>query len=158
MSKIYTHASIVTLGETSSLQHMYFHEFFKLAGVTRELWVKDCVSGGVEDFGTRLALITRDATCAFKKDFFLYDPVRVELQFTAIQRTNTTLRFRFRHGETNELHAEGCQTIVFADAKKKITRIPENWKAAIYDYGDFTETLRPPAEQEVSRPGEANTG
>ncbi len=135
--KIYEYKSVVTIGDTNCTQNMYFLNFFKLQGIVRELWVRDCVEGGLVDLSKGLLLITRDANCKFIKDFYLYNNIIVRLQMTKIENTNTELRFRFYNADTSDLHSEGYQTIVFADSTHKLIRIPENWKAAINTYSDF---------------------
>lgn len=136
--KIYEYKSVVTIGDTNCTQNMYFLNFFKLQGIVRELWVKDCVENSLVDLSNGLVLITRYASCKFLKDFYLYNNVIVRLQFTKLENTNAELRFRFINADTSELHAEGFQTIVVADNTHKPKRIPENWRNAINTYSDFS--------------------
>ena len=84
MGKIYEYRTTVTIGDTNLLQHMYFVQFFTLQGVTRDLWVKEVVSGGLESIRNGLVLITRSAQCEYKKDFFLYDKVLIRMQIRNI--------------------------------------------------------------------------
>lgn len=142
MDAVYRYESVVTIGDTNLLQNMYFLNFFKLAAVTRELWVKDAVSTAARDLKEGLVLITRDASCSFRKDYLLWDPIVVELQFVELKQTNVRARFRFRHGATDELHAEGFNTIVFADAQHRVIRIPDNWRRAIERFADRDKTGR----------------
>ena len=137
VNEIYKYNSVVTIGDTDYTQTMFFFNFFKLQGICRELWVKDCVENGLADLRNSLVLITRDANCQFFKAFYLDNIIEVNLQFISRQRTNTKLRFRFYNLETHELHAEGIQTIVFVNSENKPIRIPENWKNAITKYADF---------------------
>lgn len=125
---------MVSIGDTNVMQNMYFLNFFKLQGIVRELWVKDCVEGGFEDMAKGLLLITKDAQCDFKKDFFLYDEIIVRYYFSKIGRTFAELNFEYFNGKNNELHAKGKQTIVFADQDHKVSKIPENWRGAITKY------------------------
>lgn len=139
METVYRYESVVTIGDTNVMQNMYFLNFFKLAAVARELWVKDCVPDAGRDLQEGLVLITRDAGCSFRRDFMLWDPIVVELQFVELRQTNVRPRFRFRHGDTGKLHAEGFNTIVFADARHRVTRIPDNWRCAIERFVDVGE-------------------
>lgn len=134
MNEVFEYKTIVTIGDTNALQNMYFLNFFKLQGVVRELWVKDSVKDGLADLANGMLLITKDARCNFKKDLFLYDEVTVKFYFTKINKTNTRLNFEFFNSRTNELHAEGNQTIVFANNQHKVIVIPDNWKDAIKRY------------------------
>ncbi len=43
MGKTYEYRTTVTIGDTNLLQNMYFTNVFKLQGIFRELWVRDCV-------------------------------------------------------------------------------------------------------------------
>lgn len=90
--------------------------------------------GGVEDLAQGMLLITKDAHCDFIKDFYLYDDIIVKLTFSRKANTNATICFSFYHADTNELHAKGYQTIVFADHEHKIIKMPPNWKAAIESF------------------------
>ena len=131
MNEVYEYKTTVTIGDTNALQNMYFLNFFKLQGIVRELWVKNKVSNGFEDLANGMILITKDARCNFKKNLFLYDDITVRLYISHIGRTNMRLNFQFYNSATNELHAEGNQTIVFADKTHRIIPIPDNWKEAI---------------------------
>ena len=99
MSKIFEYKSTVTIGDTNVLQNMYFLNFFKLQGISRELWVKDCVKNGLQDIANGMQLITKDANCSFIKDFFLYDEITVKLNFSKIEKTHTHLNFDFFNSE-----------------------------------------------------------
>jgi len=134
MSKIFEYESIVTIGDTNAMQNMYFLNYFKLQGIVREIWVKKFVKHGLQDLANGLLLITKDARCNFKKDFFLYDEISVKFYFTKISKTNTRLNTDFYHARTKELHANGSQTIVFADNQHKVIKIPDNWKEVIDQY------------------------
>lgn len=151
MGSVYEYRSTVTIGDTNLLQNMYFLQFFKLAGIARELWVRDCVPDGIKDLSEGLLLITKDAATSFVKDYFLYDPILVQLQFVQLRSASTQLRFRYFHAQTQELHAEGTQTIVFANMDHTIRRIPENWEAAITAYADFSKRSGPERNPENGR-------
>lgn len=134
MNKVFEYKTTVTIGDTNAMQNMYFLNFFKLQGIVRELWVKNSVENGLADLANGMILITKDARCNFKKDLFLYDDVTVKFYFTKIKKTNMRLNFQFFNSKTDELHAEGNQTVVFADNQHKVIMIPDNWKDAINTY------------------------
>ena len=135
MGKHYEYEYTVTIGDTNLLQNMYFLVHFKLQGITRELWVKNAVENGLRDLQNGLLLITKQASCNYHKDFFLYETLLIRLTFHDTQRTHTRLNFKIYEKETQELRAEGEQLIVFADAAThKLKRIPPNWKLAIQAY------------------------
>lgn len=134
MGRVYVHKSVVTIGDTDLMQGMYFINYLKLEAVTRELWMMDCVPGYLEDLANGLVLLTRETTCRFLKGFRLNDTINVQLQFTNITRSSFELRFQHVIEGSRALHAEGFQTVVCADRDNKVTKIPENWKAAILEY------------------------
>jgi acyl-CoA thioesterase FadM len=110
---------------------MYFANHFKLAGIARELWVRDHVLGALDAMRHGLVLITREARCLYHKDFFLYDPIRLELWFENSRNASVDIHFAFYHDGTNELHAEGRQTIVFAGPDHKVCRMPDIFRSVI---------------------------
>ena len=134
MGKIYEYRTIVTIGDTNLLQHMYFVHFFTLQGITRDLWVKECVPGGLVSIQQGLILITRFAQCEYKKDFFLYDRVLIQMQIRNIRGASVELVFKFYNEDTMELHAEGTNEIVFANSNHRICRIPPNFRNAGIEY------------------------
>jgi len=134
MSKYFEYRTTVTIGDTNALQNMYFLNFFKLQGIVRELWVKECVPNGLLDLANGMILITTNAECAFKKDFFLFDEILVRFFISSIEKTNSHLKFQFINGKDQELHAEGAQRIVFANSDHKIIKMPDNWNQAASQY------------------------
>ncbi len=134
MGKIYEYRTTVTIGDTNLLQHMYFVQFFTLQGITRDLWVKEVVQGGLESIQQGLVLITRSAQCEYKKDFFLYDRVLIQMQIRNIRGASVELVFKFYNEDTMELHAEGTNEIVFANSNHRICRIPPNFRNAGLEY------------------------
>lgn len=134
MGKSYEYRTTVTIGDTNLLQHMYFVHFFTLHGITRDLWVKECVPGGLESIRDGLVLITKNAMCEYKKDFYLYDRVLVQMQIQNLRGASTELVFRFYNEATMELHAEGTNEIVFANSSHRICRIPPNFRNAGIEY------------------------
>lgn len=133
MGKTYEYRTTVTIGDTNLLQHMYFVHFFTLQGITRDLWVKEIVPGGLESIKNGLVLITRSAQCEYKKDFYLYDRVLVCMQTRNLRNASTDLVFKFYNEATMELHAEGTNQIVTAN-NQGICRIPENFRNAGMEY------------------------
>jgi len=133
MGKTYEYRTTVTIGDTNLLQHMYFVHFFTLQGITRDLWVKEVVDGGLDSIKNGLVLITKNAQCEYKKDFFLYDRVLIRMQIRNIRGASVELVFKFFNEKTMELHAEGTNEIVFA-RNSRICRIPENFKNAGIEY------------------------
>jgi acyl-CoA thioesterase FadM len=134
MGKIYEYRTTVTIGDTNLLQHMFFVNFFTLQGITRDLWLKEAVQGGVDSIKNGLALITKNAQCEYKKDFYLYDKVLVRMQIRNMRGASVELVFKFYNEDTMELHAEGTNEIVFANSSHRVCRIPENFRNAGKEY------------------------
>lgn len=136
---IYKYYTTVTLGDTNVMQNMYFGNAFKLTGIVRELWIRDCV----EDFSATLSsgalLFTKEASCEFKKSFYLFDDIEIHLQFCNIRSASADLVFSFYKKGTNYLHAIARQTVVFADQNQKITRIPANFLNSFRAYSIATK-------------------
>jgi acyl-CoA thioesterase FadM len=127
VNEVYTHHSVVTIGDTNLLQNMYFANYFKLAGTARELWLRQHVPEVQAFLSQGLVLITKNASCEFFHDFYLFDSVRLELWFEALKRSSIEVHFAFFHNETGKLHALGVQTIVIADATHKPCSIPQGF-------------------------------
>jgi acyl-CoA thioesterase FadM len=134
MGKSYDLRYTVTIGDTDLLQSMYFLNFFRLQGMIRELWVKDCVEGGLQDLAQGFILITKEASNNYRKDFYLYDNIVVKFQFTELHNTYAVLNFKFYEEHTMELRAEGFQKVVFANNNHKLAKILPNWRKAIEEY------------------------
>ena len=75
MGKIYEYRTTVTIGDTNLLQHMYFVQFFTLQGITRDLWVKECVQGGLDSH--------QEWACAHHEK----RPVRVQEGFLSLRQS-----------------------------------------------------------------------
>ncbi len=130
MTKKYFYYTTVTIGDTNVLQNMYFLNHFKLTGVARELWLRDHVPDALHAIRQGIVLITREAYCVFRKDFYLYDPIRLELWFENARNTAIDLQFAFFHNEMNDLHAEAWQTIVVVGPDHRPCRMPEMFRTA----------------------------
>jgi acyl-CoA thioesterase FadM len=72
--------------------------------------------------------------CEYKKDFFLYDRVLVQMQIRNLRGASTEIVFRFYNEATMELHAEGTNEIVFANSSHRVCRIPPNFRNAGIEY------------------------
>lgn len=124
---IYKYCTTVTLGDTNVMQNMYFGNTFKLTGIVRELWIRDCVEDYSATLSSGTLLFTKEASCEFKKSFYLFDDIEIHLQFCNIRGASADLVFSFYKKGTSYLHALARQTVVFADQNQKITRIPANF-------------------------------
>ncbi|MFB9990822.1 acyl-CoA thioesterase [Deinococcus oregonensis] len=139
MGKTYRYDSVVTLGDTDLTGHLNFSNIFQLQGRARDLWIRDCVDQPLPDLVGGLRLVIQEASTRFIREFKLFDPVQVELQFTAIESACVVMRFRCVDPRTGVLHSEGRQTLVFMNHLGHITRMPTHWREAAHTYADFGE-------------------
>jgi len=126
----FIYKSVVTIGDTNCLGNVYFLNFLKLSGTMRELWLGSAVRNVGQHLAGGLVLITHSVSCDFMKDFFVFDPIRCEMNVRNLKRASAELVFRFYHDHTGALHAEARHTIVFADRSHKICPIPEDFRQA----------------------------
>lgn len=141
MGKVFEYHTTITIGDTNLLQNMYFANIFKMQGICREMFVKDCVEGGLESLMDGLVLITKNASTEFIKDFYLYDHVILEMQISSLGKTYADLRFTARNEKTNEVHSIGTQRIVFASQSHKIVKIPDNFLKSLIEYSVNNEDI-----------------
>lgn len=130
----YVYRTTVCIGDTDLYGSVYFTHFFRLQGITRELWVREAVQGYEQTMRSGLVLITKSASCEFERKFGAFDDVTVKMDFVEINHASVVVRFRFFKGESEFLHAEGRQKIVFAGPDYRPTRIPANFRCAIMNY------------------------
>jgi acyl-CoA thioesterase FadM len=138
MNQTFDYTTTVTIGDVDSMESMYFAHFFRLQGITRELWVRQAVANSDRLLRDGLLLITRSATCNYHLHFRLFDPVVCRMQIRNVRNASSDLVFRFVHGTTGALHAEGSQTIAFADRSGRLCRIPPQFREAGLRYHEAT--------------------
>ena len=147
MSDVFEYGTTVTIGDADPMQSMYFAHFFRIQGVTRELWVRSAVARSEQLLADGLMLITRSASCDYHLHFRLFDPVVCRMQIANLRRASSDLVFRFCHGVTGALHAEGRQTVVFADNTGRLIRMPEEFRDAALRYSE--NPVRLPAQDDA---------
>ena len=130
----FEYLSRVTIGDTNLLGNMYFTNHFKIQGVTRELWMQECVENAAKHLSDGLLLITKSAHCDYIKDFYLDDTVACQMTVGKIRKASFMLEFEFLNAKTLELHAKGYQEIVFADANHTICKMPNEFRLAASKY------------------------
>lgn len=126
----YDYRKVISMGDTNAMGNVYFAEYFKLQGVVREMWVKECVPNGLEHFARGLILSTKSAHCEYRKPFFLFDTVLCRMHIEDLRRVSAKLAFDFYHAETMARQAFGWQVVVFKDAQRKTCRAPEEFLLA----------------------------
>jgi acyl-CoA thioesterase FadM len=136
MGDVFEYDTTVTIGDADPMQSMYFAHFFRIQGVTRELWVRSAVERSEQLLAEGLMLITRRASCDYHLHFRLFDPVVCRMQIANLRRASSDLVFRFCHGVTGAVHAEGRQTVVFADKSGRLIRMPGEFREAALRYSE----------------------
>lgn len=126
----YIYKTTVTFGDTDFFKSVYFLNYLKIAGVVRELWVRDCVPNFGRHLEMGLLLITRNASCDFIKPLFVFDVIRCEMTVERLRITSAELVFQFYHDTTDELHAVGRHKIVLADQTQKLCPMPKDFHDA----------------------------
>lgn len=141
MNQVFEYGTTVTIGDADPMQSMYFANFFRIQGTTRELWVRQAVERSEQLLAAGLMLITRHASCDYHVHFRLFDPVVCRMQIANLRRASSDLVFRFHHGVTGALHAEGRQTVVFADKTGRLSRMPPEFRNAALRYNEGSAAL-----------------
>lgn len=139
MRKYFEHATVATIGETDVTESVYFAHFFSIQGTTRELWVRNAVPRSEKLLRDGLLLITRSANCEFHRRFRLFDAIVCRMQIRHLRKASAELVFRFHHGVTDELHAEGTQVVAFADTSGRLCRMPDEFRATALEYLESAE-------------------
>ncbi len=134
MNQSFDYATTITIGDTDLMQAVYFAHFFKLQGIVRELWVLNAVENSRQLLRDGLVLITRSASCDYHRNLHLFDPVVCRMQIRNLKRASAELVFRFQHGLTGELHAEGRQRVAFMDRAGRVCRMPDEFRASALRY------------------------
>lgn len=128
--KPYVYKTTITFGDTDCFRSVYFLNYLKIAGVVRELWVRDCVPNFGQHLEKGLLLITRNVSCDFIKPLFVFDVIRCEMTVERLRITSAELVFHFYKDSTNELHAVGRHKIVLADDSQKLCPMPKDFHEA----------------------------
>lgn len=147
MSQTFEHHTTITLGDTDHTQAVYFVRFFELQGIVRELWVLRAVANSERHLQEGLVLVTRSASCEYHRKLKLFDPVVCRMQIRNLRQASSDLVFRFFHGVTGELHAEGVQRVAFCGADGRLRRMPEDFHHAALRFAE-----RRPRVAEASMP------
>ncbi len=136
----YVYKTTITFGDTDLFRSVYFLNYLKIAGVVRELWVRDCVPNFDRHLEDGLLLITRNVSCDFIKPLFVFDVIRCEMTVERLRITSAELVFHFYKDNTDELHAMGRHKIVLADHTQKLCPMPKDFHEAakniLWEVGD----------------------
>jgi acyl-CoA thioesterase FadM len=154
MYESFDYETTITIGDTDLMQAVYFAHFFKLQGVVRELWVLNAVANSKRHLAEGLVLITKSASCEYFRNLHLFDRVVCKMQIRNLRQASSELVFRFYHGTTGELHAEGVQKVAFMDRDGRVRRMPDDFRISALRY---QETGKTAARERVQMIAEALT-
>lgn len=124
LNKKFTVNKMVCFGDTNLEGNVYFVNFFKWQGEVRELFLKEICPNFVDKFNKGLRLYTANASVEYLDEARIYDEIEISLQLFSPKMASVKEYFEFRNVKTNKLIATGEQKIVFANADKKVVRIP----------------------------------
>lgn len=114
----------VFLKDTNLFGNTYFSHYFEWQGMARETYFQT-----VPDYHKLLAsgikMITKRASIEYKRECTAFDHVIIKVQNKNIRKCSFDMVFNYINERTEEILAVGEQTLTFADAGGKITRIPE---------------------------------
>lgn len=136
MSLTFDHHATITLGDTDHTESVYFTHFFKLQGIVRELWMLHAVAHCERHLRDGLAIVTRSASCEYHRRLKRFDPVVCRMHIRNLRQASADLVFRFYHGATGELHAEGLQRVAFARPDGRFRRMPDDFRRAALAYSE----------------------
>lgn len=139
MGLSFDYTTTATIGDTDVMQGVYFAHFFKIQGTVRELWVRQAVRDSEQLLRDGLLILTRHASCDYHRHFRLFDPIACRMQIRNLRPASAELVFRFHHGVTGALHAEGLQQVAFAEASGRICRMPDEFREAALLYAEETK-------------------
>lgn len=121
----------ITFADTNAEGNVSHHQYAKYFGIVRELFAMDCIPNFVKDAGHAYLLKTRNATYEYIKDFYFGDSMLVRLHVGELMSAGLTLEADFVNLATGDVHAHGCQQIVYTDTNGIPRRIPQDLKALI---------------------------
>jgi len=122
----YVYKTTITFGDTDLFRSVYFLNYLKIAGIVRELWVRDCVPNFNHHLDNGLLLITRNVSCDYIKPLFVFDMIRCEMTVERLRITSAELVFSFYKEGSDDLHAVGRHKIVLADRNQKLCPMPKD--------------------------------
>jgi acyl-CoA thioesterase FadM len=121
----------ITFADTNAEGNVSQYEYAKYFGVVRELFAMDCIPNFVKEAGHRYLLKTQNATYDYIKDFYFGDVMLVRLRVRQLLSAALTLEADYINVATGDVHARGCQQIVYTDINGVPRRIPQEFRALI---------------------------
>ncbi|OGH94760.1 MAG: hypothetical protein A2X43_11655 [Candidatus Margulisbacteria bacterium GWD2_39_127] len=128
--KIYQKEIETYLKDSNAFGNIYFSRYFEWQGVIRESFFIESVTNNMLSLG--LILITKKAENNYIKELFPFAKIKGTLNTANIK--NCSLEIIINFYNEDQLIASGRQTIVFADTKRQITKIPDNIKKKLKEY------------------------
>ncbi len=115
----------IYLTDTNAFGNMYFAQYFDIIGEAREELLKYLLGDNLPAFfQTQINILTIDTAISYKKPFYLYDDIHIEVQAEKLKKLKVYLKFILYNKNTNKLHAEAKMTLGFMKDNKPI-EVPE---------------------------------
>ncbi|MBN1614605.1 MAG: thioesterase family protein [Deltaproteobacteria bacterium] len=119
----YEYRQRVTYCHTNAAGHVSPDEYARLFGMVREIFGLDSIPRFKEEAGKNYILKTRNATYEFHRDFFFGDLMNIRMAVVEIAGASFTLAAEFVNDATGDIHAKGCQEIIYADMAGRPRRL-----------------------------------
>jgi enediyne biosynthesis thioesterase len=138
-TKTFHHTIEVYLKDSNATGNIYFARYFEWQGICREKWFFECISSDMlQPLGV---FVTKEAQQKYIHETFAFQKIECEVNTFAIKQCSFFLLFRFY--VEGKLVSVGHQQIVFAQADKKISRLPSDIldKIRLYEADESTLEL-----------------
>jgi acyl-CoA thioesterase FadM len=131
-----------TYDDTNSVGNIYFANYVRWVGKARELFFNVCAP----DFDlktTRYYVLTRSFTHNFRRETREFEPIRVRIRVSSLNRKFVTLDHEI-YGSVRGLLGSGAQTLMFVDTTNyRPLDIPGEMLRAFAPYLPKESRLRP---------------
>lgn len=124
-NKFFEHRHVVTFQDTNMVGNVYFSNYFKLMGETREIVMIDHYPEMVDDLKLGFGMATEFAHIDFKKEAFLFDIILVKMSIEELSRTRIQFGFEFINEKTGVLLATGQQAVIWMNQQHRPSIMPD---------------------------------
>lgn len=137
--RTYEYIHTVSFEETNLVGNVYYANYVRWQGRTREMFLKDHAPEILQDLAQGLALATVRVSCEYFSELFAFDQVAIKMRLEEITQNRITMIFEYwrLNPDGEELVARGeQQTACMNRVGEKLlpTPIPPALKAALQLY------------------------
>lgn len=123
----------ITLAETNIEGTVSHHEFGRLFGKARELFILECFPEIAAEMGKSFLLQTRSASYDFQKSCRFGELLIVRLRTIRVGNTSFEIGAEFINAQTKETCAIGKQVIISTDLKGVPIQIPDRLRTFLLE-------------------------